>query len=83
MHDNASSRRIERRLTGLFPSVMLEDHAEEVGVVERNRKLQMPPLVWSLVFGFATGESRSLADFRPATTPLLTTHSVRVASTNS
>jgi len=43
---------------------MLEDHAEEVGVVERNRKLQMPPLVWSFVFGFATGESRSLADFR-------------------
>ena len=64
MHDNASSRRIERRLTSLFPSVMLEDYAEEVGVVERNRKLQMPALVWSLVFGFATGESRSLADFR-------------------
>jgi len=35
---------------------MLEDHAEEVGVVERNRKLQMPPLVWSFVLGFATGE---------------------------
>mgnify|MGYP006926869536 CR=1 FL=1 len=40
---------------------MLEDHAEELGVVERNRKLQMPALVWSLVFGFATGESRPLA----------------------
>ncbi|WP_281259905.1 IS4 family transposase [Halalkaliarchaeum desulfuricum] len=55
---------MERRLNSLFPSLMLEDHAEEVGLVERNRKLQMPPLVWSLVFGFATGESRSLADFR-------------------
>ena len=43
---------------------MLEDHAEDVGVLERNRTLQMPALVWSLVFGFATGESRSLADFR-------------------
>jgi len=64
MQQEASSRRIERRLTSLFPSLMLEDHAEEVGVVERNRKLQMPPLVWSFVFGFATGESRSLADFR-------------------
>ncbi len=42
---------------------MLEDHAEDVGVVERNRKLQMPALVWSLVFGFTTGESQSLADF--------------------
>ncbi len=43
---------------------MLEDHAEDVGVVERNRRLQMPALVWSLVFEFATGETRSLADFR-------------------
>jgi IS4 transposase len=44
--------------------MMLEDHADFLGVVERNRKLQMPALVWSLVFGSATGESRSLADFR-------------------
>ncbi len=43
---------------------MLEDHAEDIGVVERNRDLQAPPLVWSLVFGFTAGESRSLADFR-------------------
>jgi IS4 transposase len=43
---------------------MLEDHAEDVGVVERNRRLQMPALVWSLVFGFATGETRSLAELR-------------------
>jgi putative transposase len=43
---------------------MLEDHAEDVGVVERNRKLQIPALVWSVVFGFATGESRSVAEFR-------------------
>jgi len=64
VHNNAPSRRIERRLTTLFPSVMLDDHAEEVGVIERDRDLQMPPLVWSLVFGFTTGESRSLADFR-------------------
>ena len=64
MQDEASSRRIERRLTTLFPSEMLEDHAEDVGVVERDRDLQMPPLVWSLVLGFTAGESRSLADFR-------------------
>jgi len=43
---------------------MLEEHAEEVGVIERDRDMQMPPLVWSLVFGFTTGESRSLAGFR-------------------
>ena len=44
--------------------MILEDHAEDVSVVGRNRKLQMPALVWSLVFGFATEESRPLADFR-------------------
>ena len=43
---------------------MLEDHAEEHGVVEREGKLQIPALVWAFVFGFATGESRTLAGFR-------------------
>jgi len=59
-----SSRRIERQLTTLFPSTALEDHAEAVGVVERDSKLQIPALVWTFVFGFATGESRTLAAFR-------------------
>ncbi|ELY59279.1 putative ISH8 transposase [Natronococcus jeotgali DSM 18795] len=53
-----------RRLTTLFPSEYLEEHAEELGVVEREGKLQVPVLVWALVFGFATGESRTLAGFR-------------------
>jgi len=53
-----------RRLTRLFPSEFLEEHAEELGVVERDRKTQMPALVWSFVFGFAAGESRTLAGFR-------------------
>jgi len=43
---------------------MLEDHAEEHGVVEREGKLQIPALVWAFVFGFATGERRTLAGFR-------------------
>ncbi len=33
-------------------------------MVEREGKLQIPPLVWSFAFGFATGESRTLAAFR-------------------
>ena len=41
-----------RRLTTLFPSEFLEEHAEELGVVERDRKLQIPAFVWSFVFGF-------------------------------
>ena len=64
MSSKPSSRRIERQLTTLFPSTALEDHAEAVGVVERDSKLQIPALVWTFVFGFATGESRTLAAFR-------------------
>jgi len=52
------------RLSTLFPSEFLEEHAEELGVVERDRDLQIPVLVWALVFGFAAGESRTLAGFR-------------------
>jgi putative transposase len=40
---------------------MLEEHAEELDVVERDGKLQIPALVWAFVFGFAVGESRTLA----------------------
>jgi len=61
---NGSSSRIMRRLTALFPSEFLEEHAEELGVVERDRKLQIPAFVWTFVFGFAAGESRTLAGFR-------------------
>ena len=64
MHNNDSSIRILRRLTTLFPSEFLEEHAEELGVVERDRKLQIPAFVWAFVFGFAAGESRALAGFR-------------------
>ncbi|GAB7120917.1 IS4 family transposase [Natrinema sp. JCM 9743] len=53
-----------RRLTTLFPSEFLEEHAEELGVVERDRKLQIPAFVWAFVFGFAAGESRTLTGFR-------------------
>jgi putative transposase len=43
---------------------MLEEHAEELGMVERDDKLQISALVWAFVFGFAAGESRTLAAFR-------------------
>ncbi|WP_257300621.1 IS4 family transposase [Haloarchaeobius sp. FL176] len=52
------------RYTTLLPSEFLEEYAEELGVVERKGKLQVPVLVWALVFGFAAGESRKLAGFR-------------------
>ena len=37
-----------QRLTTLFPSTMLEEHAEELGVIERESKLQIPALVWAI-----------------------------------
>jgi putative transposase len=64
MSNEASSSRLLRRLTTLFPSEFLKEHAEELGVVERDRKLQIPAFVWAFVFGFAAGESRTLAGFR-------------------
>jgi len=51
VYHEASSSRIMRRLTTLFLSEFLEDHAEELGVVERDRKLQIPAFVWAFVFG--------------------------------
>jgi len=53
VHTETSSHHIERRLTNLLPSEALEDHAEDIGVVEREGKLQLPPLVWLFAFGFA------------------------------
>ncbi len=53
-----------RRLTTLFPSDYLEEHAEELGVIERDGKIQIPVFVWVFVFGFAAGESRTLAGFK-------------------
>jgi len=53
-----------RPLTTIFSSVFLQEHAEELGVVERDGKLQISILVWALVFGFPEGESRTLAGFR-------------------
>jgi putative transposase len=46
-----------------FISEFLEEPAEKLGVVERDGKLQIPVLVCAFVFGFATGESRTLAGF--------------------
>ena len=53
-----------RRLTSLFPYKFPQEHAEELGVVERDRKLQIPAFVWAFVFGFSAGEGRTLADVR-------------------
>jgi putative transposase len=66
MATDPSSRPIERRRTTLFPPTALKDHTEALGVVERDSKIRIPALVWAFVFGFAAGESRTLAAFRRA-----------------
>ena len=63
MYNKTSSPRLYVGLL-LFPSKCLNKYAEEVGVVNRNRKTQMPAPVWASVFDFAAGESRTLAGFR-------------------
>lgn len=45
MHSEPALCKVERRLTNFLPSGALEDHADGIGVVERDRKLQVPPLV--------------------------------------
>jgi len=69
-----------RRFTTLFPSEFLEEYAEELGVVEREGKLRIPVLVWALVFGFAAGESRTLAGSDAVTTRQLTRRFLQAAS---
>jgi putative transposase len=52
-----------RCLTTLFPSEFLEEHAEKLGVVERDYKLQIPAFVRAFVFGFAAAK---VVGFAPA-----------------
>jgi len=71
-----------RRLTTLFPSELLEDRAEELGVVERDGKLQMYAFMWSFVFGFAAGRAEHLLASGAVTTVLPINRSHLVGSTS-
>ena len=58
---------IRRRLTSLFPAELIEDIARERDVVQRNRKIDITTLVWTLILGFAVdGEARTIAGFQRA-----------------
>ncbi|ELY42650.1 transposase (ISH8) [Natronorubrum bangense JCM 10635] len=63
------------RITILFPSKFLEEHADELGVVEHDRKLQIPAFVWSFVFrrsyNATADETLSPGGFYQRLTPLL------------
>ncbi len=58
---------IRRRLTSLFPTELIEDTARERDVVQRDRKIDITMLVWTLIMGFAVdGEARTIAGFQRA-----------------
>lgn len=58
---------IRRRLTSLFPGELIEDIARERDVVQRDRKIDITMLVWTLIMGFAVdGEARTIAGFQRA-----------------
>jgi len=44
---------IRRWLTSLFPAEVIEDIARERDVVQRDRKIDITMLVWTLIMGFA------------------------------
>jgi hypothetical protein len=58
---------IRRRLSSLFPAEVVEDIARERDVVQRNRKIDITTLVWTLILGFAVnGEARTIAGLQRA-----------------
>ena len=57
---------VRERLTSLMPAANVRALAREVGLVERARKVDSVPLLWSLVLGFAVGKERTIAAVRRA-----------------
>ena len=67
MFNTLSPNLIRQRLTSLFPAERIEDIARERDVVQRNRKIDITTLVWTLILGFAIdGEARTIAGFQRA-----------------
>jgi putative transposase len=48
----------------MWPLKFFKEHVEELGGVERNRTLQIPILVWALVFGSRLRRSQTPAGFQ-------------------
>lgn len=55
---------IREILTSMLPSVELERLASESAMVRRRRKVEPGAMLWTLVLGFGTGRSRTLAGLR-------------------
>jgi putative transposase len=57
---------IRRTLKRLIPAARLKALAKQTGAVRRERKIGAVALFWTLVLGFATGNTRSIAGLRRA-----------------
>ena len=47
-----------------LPHAVIEEFADELEVVERQRKVDVVVLVWSLILGFPAGAKRTIASLR-------------------
>lgn len=57
---------IEQTLCHLFPSAWLDTQARELGMIQRQRKVDSVALFWTLVLGFGIGRQRNIASLRRA-----------------
>ncbi len=57
---------IEKQRCHLFPSSWLEAQAREVGMVQRQRKVDPVSLFWTLLLSFGIGDRRDIAGLRRA-----------------
>jgi len=57
---------LRETLCKMFPSARLRELARESGAVQRERKVDVVALFWTLVLGFGVGEKRTLAGLRRA-----------------
>jgi len=62
----SDSNTLDARLATLLPRSMVEEVARERGVVQRQRKVDVYALVWTLVLGFQTGSARTIEALRGA-----------------
>ena len=60
------SNTLDARLATLLPRSMVEEVARERRVVQRQRKVDVYGLVWTLVLGFQTGSARTIEALRGA-----------------
>lgn len=57
-------KQIEATLCDLFPTEFLQEQARKTGAVQRDRKVDLVALFWTLVLGFGIGKDRKIADLR-------------------